>query len=204
VRVWSLGIVAAGVICAAWLTVHSEEPTNGSKSQSAAKRNSATKSTTADAPRDDAHKEILSGKVVWLSEALTRRGIKNYPEESKGQVVLETDQGELIPIVSDWRGRAFYQDERLRDRPVDLVVHRRPGIPWVQVLSIFTFDERGIRHITDYWCDICAIPMYEIKECECCQGPIRLRFRPKELPADVPKHVVEKAETPHNGKAKDE
>jgi hypothetical protein len=111
----------------------------------------------------------------------------------------------LIPIVSDWRGRAFYQDERLRDRSVDLVVNRRPGIPWVQVLSIYTFDDKGVRNITDYWCDICAIPMYEIKECECCQGPIRLRFRPQELPADVSKHAVDKPESPRKrNKANDE
>ena len=67
--------------------------------------------------------------------------------------------------------------ERLRNRPVDLVVNRRAGVPWVQVLSIYTFDDKGTRNITDYWCDICAIPLYELKECECCQGPTRFRFR---------------------------
>ena len=201
-RISSLVIIAAGIVGAGWLTVHSDERPDVAKPPATAKRDSTTNAaeTVANAPRDDAVKEILSGKVVSLGEALKRHGIKNYPEESKGQVVLETDQQELIPIVSDWRGRAFYQDERLRDRPVDLVVNRRPGIPWVQVLSIYTFDEQGSRNITDYWCDICAIPMYEIKECECCQGPIRLRFRPQELPSDVQKHDVnKKSESPRKG-----
>jgi hypothetical protein len=58
-------------------------------------------------------------------------------------------------------------------------------VPWVQVLSIYAFDEQGVRSIVDYWCDICAIPMFEIKDCECCQGPTRLRLRPQELPKDV-------------------
>lgn len=128
---------------------------------------------------------VLSGKVVLLADALKQRDIETYQPEIKGQVVLETKDGELVPVVPDWRGRAFYQDERLRQRPVDLVVHRRRGVPWVQVLSIYTFDEKGVRQITDYWCDICSIPMYEIKDCECCQGPVRLRFRPQELPADL-------------------
>jgi hypothetical protein len=140
-------------------------------------RESAVESTP-----DDSVKEIVSGKVVMLVDALKVRGEKSYSEELKGQVVLVTADKELIPIVPDWRGRAFYQDERLRDRPVDLVVSRRPGIPWVQVLSIYTFDENGTRNISDYWCDVCSIPMYEIKDCECCQGPTRLRFRPQELP----------------------
>lgn len=202
-RIASLTIVTAGIVCAAWLTVHSDEARDAAKSPASAQRDSPVNALeTAGHEAHDVVKEIVSGKVVMLSDALKRHGIKNYPEESKGQVVLETEQGELIPIVSDWRGRAFYQDERLRDRAVDLVVNRRAGIPWVQVLSIYTFDEQGIRNNTDYWCDICAIPMYEIKECECCQGPTRLRFRPQELPADVPKH---KPESPRkSNKAKNE
>lgn len=130
-------------------------------------------------------KSLVSGKVILLTEALKQRKIVSYADEIKGQVVLVTREGDLLPIVPDWRGRALYQDERLRDRPVDLVVNRRRGVPWLQVLSIYTFDEAGVRNMTDYWCDICAIPMYEIKECECCQGPIRLRYRPQELPADL-------------------
>ena len=129
-------------------------------------------------------KELLSGRVVLLSEALKRRGIKSYAEEIKGQVVLESTTGELLPIVPDWRGRAFFQDKRLRNRPVDLIANRRPDVPYLQVLSIFTFDEDGARQLTDYWCDICSIPMYELKDCECCQGEIRLRFQPKELPEE--------------------
>jgi hypothetical protein len=127
-------------------------------------------------------KQIVSGKVVLLSPLLKEREIEHYPEELRGQVVLETRDGELLPIIPDWRGRALFQDERLRDRPVDLLVQRRPKSPYLQVLSVYTFDEQGARQLTDYWCDICAIPMYEIKDCECCQGPIRLRFQKKELP----------------------
>lgn len=145
----------------------------------------AEPATTIPEPADEAPvKALLSGKVVLLTDALKQRKIVSYDDEIKGQVVLVTREGDLVPIVPDWRGRAFYQDERLRDRPVDLVVNRRRGVPWVQVLSIYVFDEVGARNIMDYWCDICSIPMYEIKECECCQGPIRLRLRPRELPAD--------------------
>jgi hypothetical protein len=49
---------------------------------------------------------------------------------------------------------------------------------------VFTFDEAGVRQYTDYWCDICSIPMYEIQPCECCQGDIRLRFQPQDLPEE--------------------
>lgn len=126
-------------------------------------------------------RELFTGKVVLLKDALRRRRITAF-DEIKDQVVLETAKGELIPIVPDWRGRAFFQDKRLRDRKVQLVGYRRRGVPYLQVLMVFTFDKKGVRQYTDYWCDICSIPMYEIKPCDCCQAEIRLRYQPKPLP----------------------
>jgi hypothetical protein len=191
----SLVIAMAVIAGSAWLSVQSDERAGGARLQAKDGSGSRQADRTKDnAGKDDREegdegdepvKALVSGKVVALGEALKQRGIKSYAEEIKGQVVLVTLAGEIVPIVPDWRGRAFYQDERLRNRPVDLVVNRRKGVPWVQVLSIFTFDEKGVRNITDYWCDICSIPMYEIKDCECCQGPTRLRFRPQELPEDL-------------------
>lgn len=126
-------------------------------------------------------KELFTGKVVLLLDALKQREIKSY-DEVKNQVVLDTDDGELIPILPDWRGRAFFQDERLRNRRVELVGVRRPKVPYLQVLMIFVIDDKGTRQYMDYWCDVCSIAMYEIKPCECCQDPIRLRLQPRELP----------------------
>lgn len=131
--------------------------------------------------KEDTPKELFSGKVVILQEALKRRGVKAF-DEFKTQVALETNAGELIPIVPDWRGRAFYQDKRLRDRRVDLVGTRKKAAPYLQVLMIFVFDETGTRQYMDYWCDVCSIPMYEIKPCDCCQAEIRFRTQPQELP----------------------
>jgi hypothetical protein len=125
--------------------------------------------------------KLFTGKVVLLREALKRKGIKSFSEFDK-QVALETPDGELIPIIPDWRGRAFYQDKRLQNRKVDLVGYRRKGIPYLQVLMVFAYNEKGERQYMDYWCDICAIPMYEIKPCDCCQAPIELRFQTRDLP----------------------
>lgn len=138
--------------------------------------------STSAAREAEPRKELLTGRVVLLADAFQTRKIKSYPEEIRGQIVLETSRGELFPIVPDWRGRAFFQDSRLRDRKVTLLVHRRESLSYLQVLSIFTYDADDRPQLTDYWCDICAIPMYEIKKCECCQGPTRLRFQRKPLP----------------------
>ena len=134
-------------------------------SKSVADKASA-KSNAVAKDKDDTPKELFSGKVVFLQESLKRRGVK-AADEFKAQVVLETDAGELIPVVPDWRGRAFYQDERLRNRRVDLVGSRQKAAPYLQVQMVFVFDEKGIRQYMDYWCDICSIAMYELKPCDC-------------------------------------
>src|ERR1700693_6611915 len=92
------------------------------------------------APADSSAQELFRGKVVLVRDALARRKIEAREEFDK-QVALETDSGELIPILPDWRGRAFYQDEHLRDRPVELVGKRAKGVPYLQLLIVFTFDK---------------------------------------------------------------
>lgn len=129
-------------------------------------------------------KQLFRGEVVKTIDALKRLDVKAYPQELREQVALLTADSEIIPLLPDWRGRAFYQDETLRNRTVELVGYRREGVPYLQVLTVYTFDKKGVRNYTDYWCDICAIPMYEIKPCDCCQQEIRLRFQPQELPAE--------------------
>jgi hypothetical protein len=152
----------------------------------AAEPDAAKSKPAASLSKSEPPKELFAGRVVRLSDALKQRDVQAYDKEIKDQVVLETEEGDLWPIIPDWRGRAFFQDRRLRNRPVELIINRRPGSHYLQVLSIFTFSEKGERQATDYWCDICAIPMYELKECECCQGPIRLRYQTdKPLPSDL-------------------
>jgi hypothetical protein len=139
---------------------------------------SAPPAKTAPAEKSAAHKtESIRGKVVWLAEALKRRfGVRLDGDAAESQVALETADGELIPLMKEDRGRGFWKDARLRGIEMELLVRRYPGSPVVQVIRVHTL-KGGKKYELDYWCDICAIPMYELKDCECCQGPIRIRER---------------------------
>ncbi|MDA7977669.1 MAG: hypothetical protein MPJ50_02730 [Pirellulales bacterium] len=117
------------------------------------------------------------GKVVWLSEALKRRfSIEVDPDATKQQVALETEDGRLIPLVKDFRGRGFHLDDRLHEISLELQLRIYDQSPAAQIVQVYSLRD-GHKFELDYWCDICAIPMYELKACECCQGPIRLRER---------------------------
>lgn len=119
----------------------------------------------------------LRGRVVWLAEALHRlHGIKTVPEAAQRTLALETPDGTLHPLIEDIRGRAFRRDERLRKMKVELLVRQHSGSPLVQVVRAFELTKGGKLEL-DYWCEICSIAMFELKECDCCQGPIELRRR---------------------------
>ena len=118
----------------------------------------------------------LRGKIVWQADALLRRyEIATDPDAQKSVVAIETADG-LVPIIKDFRGRGYHLDPKLHDFDWELLVRKFEGSPAVQVVRSYVWRD-GKKFEFDYWCDICAIPMYELKECECCQGAIRFRFR---------------------------
>jgi hypothetical protein len=121
--------------------------------------------------------ESVRGRVVWLAEVLERRfGIQCDPDVAEVAVALEAYDGRVLPLVKDDRGRGFWKDERLRGIPVELYVRRYEESPLVEVIRVYTIKD-GKKYEFDYWCEICAIPMFELKKCECCQGPIQFRER---------------------------
>ena len=129
------------------------------------------------APKVKYQTKSVRGRVVWLNEALKRRyGIGTVPEAAQRVLALETAQGQLLPIVEDIRGRAFRKDPRLRKMDVELLVRQHTGSPLLQIIRVYA-HEKGKKVEVDYWCEICAIAMYELKPCDCCQGPIELRRR---------------------------
>lgn len=133
---------------------------------------------SADSTEPDFRTEVIRGKVSWLAEILERSfGISTVPEVSQQALAILSKDGHVYPLVENIRGRAFRKDQRLRDRELEIWVRRHDRQPLVQVLRIIEHREEG-RFELDYWCDVCAIPMYETGPCDCCQDHNRLRERP--------------------------
>lgn len=133
-----------------------------------------------DVSDDRAYKTTrIRGRVVWYAEALSRRlGIKSVPEAAERSLALETRDGRLLPIIEDVRGRSFRIDKRLRMlEDVELLVRVYESTPAIQIIRVFSHEKDATLEL-DYWCEVCAIAMYELKPCDCCQDPIILRKRP--------------------------
>jgi hypothetical protein len=175
-------LVAAGVL--AWLALApliAEETKPAAAKQDAPAKPADGKPAPADERKYTT--ETLRGKVVWLADALQQQfGVRTEADAARSAVVLETAEGRLVPIVPDTRGWAFTVDERLRDVELELRVRRYERSSYVQVIRVLK-RQQGELYEIDYWCDICAIPMFILKPCECCQGETRLR---EQKPDDAP------------------
>jgi hypothetical protein len=133
----------------------------------------------ADEPTKGSDFETIAirGRVVWLADALKQRyGINTVPEAGERILALQTPDGQLHPIIEDTRGRAFRIDKRLRDADMELLVRRYAGSPMIQVIRVYAIKQDG-KYELDYWCDVCAIVMFQMGPCDCCQDDNRLRER---------------------------
>jgi hypothetical protein len=139
-------------------------------------------SKTASEPEPKYRTELIRGQVVWLAAALKSEfGISTVPEAAETALAIRTHDGQLLPIVENIRGRAFRKDERLRNKDMQIVARRYERQPLIQILRVYEV-EGDKRFELDYWCDICAIVMFETGPCSCCQDDNRLRKRLAEGP----------------------
>lgn len=187
-RTWPSFVVAlalAALPLTGWLraprAADNERSSQKAGSKEAGSREAEPKEKSPDKPAAQvrAHETLtLRGRVVIESEALLRLyGVKVEETPAERQVVLETRDGQLHPIIRDVRGRAFLKDDRLRELELELLARRYEGSPLIQIIRVYSLEQGG-KFEVDYWCDVCAIPMFELKACECCQGETRLRKTP--------------------------
>src|SRR5262245_37555532 len=111
----------------------------------------ATAPAAAPAPTSDRFELVTkTGKVVELSAALKATGLSCDNEPIAQQVVLQEPDGMLTPLLSDDASRAFFRDERLRNRRVEIRARRYAGLPYLQVLS-FQVEEDGRLQTPEYF-----------------------------------------------------
>jgi len=120
----------------------------------------------------------LTGKVVELTIVLKASGLAFDADPLARQVVLQGPDGTITPLLPDEASRAFFLDERLRDRKVEILGRRYTGLPYLQVIG-FKVEEEGQLRTPEYYCDICTISVRYPQICSCCQGPMVLRMKPE-------------------------
>src|SRR5690606_29993403 len=61
---------------------------------------------------------VWTGRVVMMTETLDAYEVSVDSGPIAEQVVLEREDGRVVPLLSDPASRALFEDERLRSRPI--------------------------------------------------------------------------------------
>jgi len=130
----------------------------------------------ADPPRPENKATPFEGKVVPLADLLAKSNVKLDADADPSWLALVTDDGKTYPLIKDPGSRMFFQDKRLRNRPVRITGKLHEGA-LLQALLVHTLV-KGQPHEVYYWCEVCSIRRYEKTACECCGGPMELRETP--------------------------
>ena len=131
---------------------------------------------------DDAKKPLpptvlLTGIVKTVDDVEARRlGFTPVQFRREQTPVFYDLDKQPHELYQDVRGRSFRKDKRLCNRPVIITVRKDSLDGPLRVVRVYVLDDDQTKHL-DYWCEICAIAMYELKACDCCQGDIELRLR---------------------------
>lgn len=131
----------------------------------------------SDPPTTKAETVTRLGRVVFLTDALKAKGVAADPEPISKQVVLVDSEGAITPLLSDESSRAFFADERLRNRKAELTTRKIAGVPYLQVV-LFRVEEGGVLRTPEYYCEVCHISVRAPQTCPCCQGSMDLRMTP--------------------------
>ncbi len=121
----------------------------------------------------------IQGEAVLLTEVLTELKLTVDDKNIVEQVVLRTESGEVLPLLSDPGSRALFIDERLRGKPLEVQARRFQGLPYLQV-TLFKIRVNEKYLIPEYYCDICTISVRYPQVCPCCQGDMELRMAPED------------------------
>jgi hypothetical protein len=120
----------------------------------------------------------LDGQAVYLGPALKKKLGRELLDAALDDVVaFESAEGKLYPILPTESGLFFYRDERVREKPMRIKARWHDELQMLEIIDRYSLVDGKANEIY-YWCEICSIQMYHLKECDCCQSPIELREHP--------------------------
>ena len=121
--------------------------------------------------------EHFKGKVVPLTDLLSKAGAELDADAAPYWLAFSGDYGKIYPLVKDSGSRLFFQDRELLNRPMRLTGRLMPKSQLLQVTAVHSYI-KGELHEIYYWCEVCSIRRNEKYICECCGGPMVRREEP--------------------------
>lgn len=121
---------------------------------------------------------VLRGRIVNLAEALQSQ-VKL--EGERGTIYcLKTAEGKLYPILPTDLAAAIYDDERFRQRELQITARTFPDVPFLEVIKLQSVKWGRVFDLY-YFCNVCNIVTHKPGPCECCQDPVVFTEEPVKM-----------------------
>jgi hypothetical protein len=118
--------------------------------------------------------------VICLTEELQKPYQINPDCDARGHVyTLKTAEGKLYPFLPVDTAAAIWNDERFRQRDLQITARTFPNTDFIEVIRLQSWRD-GKLHNLYYFCDVCSISSHKPGPCECCQEPYEFRETPSE------------------------
>ena len=118
---------------------------------------------------------VLRGRIVNLAEALQPQ-VKL--EAGRGTIYcLKTSDGKLHPILPTDLATAIYDDERFRQRELQITARTFPELSFLEVIKLQSVKWGRVFELT-YYCRVCEIRTHKGGPCACCQDPLEFTEEP--------------------------
>ncbi|MBS1812792.1 MAG: hypothetical protein JST84_31790 [Acidobacteria bacterium] len=118
---------------------------------------------------------VVRGRIVNLTDVMQAQA-KLEPEH--GTIYcLKTAEGKLYPILPTDLAAAIYDDERFRQRELQITGRTFPEIPFLEVIKLQSVKWGRVFDMT-FYCRVCEIRTHKGGPCACCQDPLEFSEEP--------------------------
>jgi hypothetical protein len=121
---------------------------------------------------------ILRGQVVCLTEELDRLYHTTTDCDKRGHLYsLKTAKGKLYPFLPTDTAAAIYDDQRVRERELQVTGRLFPATSFIEVIKLQSLRD-GRLYDLYYYCEVCNIITHKPGPCMCCREPVEFRETP--------------------------
>lgn len=121
---------------------------------------------------------ILRGRVVSLAAEFALRHQITLETAQRGVIYcLKTADSKLYPFLPTDTSAAIYDDERFRQRELQVTARAFPDFQLIEVIKLQSVKWGRVFDLF-YFCVVCNISAHKPGPCECCQDPMVLHEEP--------------------------
>jgi hypothetical protein len=120
---------------------------------------------------------VLRGRIVNLADVMQQKYQATLDPQRAVIYCLKTAEGKFYPFLPSDQAAAIYDDERFRQRELQVTARTFAEFPFIEVIKLQSVKWGRVFDLY-YFCEVCNITTHKPGPCECCQDPVVFTEKP--------------------------